>query len=733
MAVSFRGLTMTLLSVALALPATASARPAGIQTTESLSSFFSSPVAVENHYFGQAVAATQDTLVVGASNAAYVYVRNGTVWTRQATLKSSDMQWSDYFGTAVAVSGDTIAVYALRADRVNLSSGAVYVFVRNGTTWTEQAKLTSPGKVPEVAFGSALALEGDTLLIGEPNDLWDQINGSVYAYTRSGDAWALTDTLVAADAAENDQFGFSLDLQGDTCVVGALLDDDGAMNSGSAYLFTRSGADWSQTQKLVARDPGVGDCFGESAAIDGAVVAVGAPSDDGAGVNSGAVYAFSPSDGTWAQRDKLVAVDAAAGGSLGGEVDVSGGQIVAGAERQSGKGAAYLFSGADGARAQTSKLLASGGAADDLFGSDVAFAGTAVAVGAEWDDDRGFNSGSVFLRGGTAAGSAAVTRVAGATRYDVAANLARRGWDPAANRTWPGVKHVIVANGEDGKEADPLCAAGLAGVLDAPVLLVKASSVPAATKAAISEIAKKNPGLQVHIIGGTASVPDARWTEIRAIPGVSRSKDRVAGLDRYGTSAAIAKRMVTVAQQVPGMPIPGVILVAADNPNAYYDALAASPIAFAQHMPMLAVKRSGMPPATIDVLFRSTNLWNRPRYFASSSAYISLAPSAEGARMTTSSNRYTAASQIGNMAIANSWLTANNIGLAAKLPDALTGGTFLGKRGGVLLFTDSSATLQGAPRTFVTSRRPQMGTAWIFGGTAAVPAAQETALRNLLK
>ena len=322
-----------------------------------------------------------------------------------------------------------------------------------------------------------------------------------------------------------------------------------------------------------------------------------------------------------------------------------------------------------------------------------------------------------------------VTRLAGAARWDVAANLARKGWDPANTKTWAGVKHVIITNGENGKEADPLAAAGVAGAYNCPVLLTGAASVPAATKTVIAEIARKNPGLKVHLIGGTASVPDARWNDIKRIKGVSTTKDRIAGANRYDVSANVANRIVSVA----GVgSIQGVILVAADNPAAFYDALAASPIAYANRMPMLSVKKGSVPPSVSKVL-KSTALKAKPRYAASSAAYIGAGSLSGATRLTTSASRYTAASQIANKAIGMSWTTPKDTGLAAKLPDALTGGTYLGKRGGVMLFTPSSSAIQSVSKAFITANKSSITNGWVIGGTGSVPAAQETSFRNLLK
>lgn len=323
-----------------------------------------------------------------------------------------------------------------------------------------------------------------------------------------------------------------------------------------------------------------------------------------------------------------------------------------------------------------------------------------------------------------------IARVSGLDRYEVAANLARKGWDSAGSRSWPGVTHLLLTNGENGKEADPLCAAGLAGAYASPVLLTRTLSLPLSTRAVITEIAARRKAegraLFVHLVGGTGSVPDARWAEVASIPGVSPVKDRVAGADRYAVSANIAKRVVTlrgVAQ------IPGVILVAGDSPGGFYDALAVSPAAYGRAMPMLAVRRDSVPPGPAALLV--TTLAGKPRYAASSPTYI--AGSLAGAtRLAISSDRYSAAVQIATACISRGWTSPGNTGVAAKIPDALTGGAFLGKRGGVLFYTDSASSTHYPTDAAISSRRYSTFTTWILGGTGSIPQAQESYLAQIL-
>jgi len=326
-----------------------------------------------------------------------------------------------------------------------------------------------------------------------------------------------------------------------------------------------------------------------------------------------------------------------------------------------------------------------------------------------------------------------VTRVAGDDRYDTAVELARAGWDEDGSLAWEGVDHVIIANGESGREADPIGAAGLAGAYDAPVLLTQGSRLPSSTRKAITEIAKANPGVRVHLIGGTSVVPDARWTDIRKIPGVSQTKHRVYGSTRYSTSAAIARAVVA---EMGEHRIQGVLIVAVDNPNAFFDALAASPIAYARAMPMIGVKKSTLEPAAMNVL--ENELVGKPLYFVNSDAFVTRGVKmamggASPTSLATSSDRYTAATQIAQAAVNRDWMTRTNSGMAAKLPDALTGGTYIGMRDGVLLFTGSSSTVAPVTKSYLTTHKTEIGHGWIIGGTAAIPATQETSFRNLLK
>jgi hypothetical protein len=366
-------------------------------------------------FFGREVAIDGDTVVVGApqdddkgtdSGSAYVFVRTGATWTQQAKLTAPDGAAGDYFGTAVAVDDDTIVVGARHHDDKDTNSGSAYVFVRTGGTWTQQAKLVpaggDDGDAAHDAFGTAVAVDGDTIVVGAPqDDDKGTDSGSAYVFVRTGGTWTPQAKLVPADGTAGDRFGYAVAVDGDTLVVGAQWDDDKGTDSGSAYVFTRTGATWTQQAKLLAADGAAYDDFGTAVAIDGDTVVVGAYKDDDKGADSGSAYVFTRTGGTWAQQSKLVPADGEVYDEFGYAVAINANTIVVGAHKDDDKrdasGSAYVFVRTGGTWTQQAKLTAADGAAGDRFGYAVAIDGDTVVVGASFDDDKGPDSGSVWV------------------------------------------------------------------------------------------------------------------------------------------------------------------------------------------------------------------------------------------------------------------------------------------------------------------------------------------------
>src|SRR6266542_4492792 len=210
-------------------------------------------------------------------------------FTQHQKLEASDPAAFDGFGFSVAISGETVVVGAPGDD----SRGSAYVFARNGGVWSQQQKLLASDAAAGDAFGESVAISGETVVVGSGGG---GVGGSAYVFARSSGVWSQQQKLRASDAAVADSFGASVAISGETVVVGAIGDDGAAgRDQGSAYVFARSGGVWSQQQKLEASDAALGDQFGFSVAVSGGTVVVGAHDDSGAaGRLQGSAYVFGP-------------------------------------------------------------------------------------------------------------------------------------------------------------------------------------------------------------------------------------------------------------------------------------------------------------------------------------------------------------------------------------------------------------------------------------------------------
>ncbi len=328
--------------------------------------------------FANSVAISGSTAVVGApfknseTGAAYVFVRSGTAWSQQAELTASDAAVNDRLGWSVAISGSTVVV---GAPNKNSNTGAAYVFVRSGTAWSQQGKLTASDAAVNDTFGWSVAISGSTAVVGAPGRSGS--TGATYAYVRSGTVWSQQAELIAADGADFDEFGVSVGISGSTAVMGARVKNS---NAGAAYVFVRSGTVWSQQAELTAADGAANDYFGTSVAISGSIVVVGAPSKNS---STGAAYVFVRSGTVWSQQAGLTAADGASGDSFGTSVAISGTTAMVGAPNEdSSTGAAYVFARSGTAWPQQAKLTAADATTGDQFGYWVGISGPTAVVGA---------------------------------------------------------------------------------------------------------------------------------------------------------------------------------------------------------------------------------------------------------------------------------------------------------------------------------------------------------------
>lgn len=355
---------------------------------------------------GIAVAISGDTAIVGAmlddgaapaSGSAYVFVRSGNTWTQQAKLTASDGAAGDLFGVSVAIDGDTAVVGAVGDDDAGNASGSAYVFVRAGGLWTQQAKLTASDAAEGDYFGEAVAVSGDTVVVGA---FYDQdagyASGSTYVFVRSGGAWSEDAKLAASDAAADDYFGAAVAIDGDRLVVGAPENDDAGTQSGSAYVFVRTGGVWSEEAKLTASDASAESFFGGSLAGDGDTVIVGTRNL----VAAGSAYVFDRSGTAWNEEARLIS-GAAGVDFFGATVDLAGDTAIVGAwsSEDAGidAGAVHVFGRMGATWAEQARIVASDAIAGQLFGGAVAIAGPTLIVGAPYDDDGGNASGSTCV------------------------------------------------------------------------------------------------------------------------------------------------------------------------------------------------------------------------------------------------------------------------------------------------------------------------------------------------
>jgi hypothetical protein len=340
--------------------------------------------------FGVSVAISGNTALIGASTAdggpgagtgaAYVFVKVGPLWVQEARLVASDATPEDNFGADVALDGDTALIGAPNKGILG-GIGAAYVFVRSGTAWSQQSKLTA--HCPTCGangdfFGNSVALSGDTALVAA--DGLESNTGAVFAFLRSGTTWAEKQMFTGADSEPGDSFGWSVSLSGSTAVVGAPR-PLGAVFAGAAYVFVKSASGFIQQAVLTPTDGVSGDLFGHAVALSGQTAIVGAPgccANIPGGFLRGTADVFVRSGDTWTQQTELTASDGVGGvngDAFGSSVTITGNAAVIGAPSKNNfTGAAYEFIRGSTGWAQKSKFSEPDGMPNDRLGFENAVA-----------------------------------------------------------------------------------------------------------------------------------------------------------------------------------------------------------------------------------------------------------------------------------------------------------------------------------------------------------------------
>jgi hypothetical protein len=351
--------------------------------------------------FGTSVALDGDTLVVGApgedsgasgvdgnelpsgatgAGAAYVAVRaaNGK-WARQAYLKASAAATQDGFGEAVALDGDTIAV---AAPGDNSSVGAVYVFVRTGATWSQQAVLTEPTPARGHEFGHAIALEGNRLVVSAIySSSLSYSGGAVYAFTRTGNTWkadAKHPNPAAGEFRTYDWFGHRLSLSGERLAVSQR------QGQRAVFVMLKGASAWTLEDKLELPSDALAS---SNVALDADTLAVTAP---------GVVHVYTRSGASWTKQVSLNAFHNDASAGFGSSIALRGDLLVVGSGCDSCPGGVSTFV-RDGTTWKNGAFVTSASLdATDAVGFSVALSGTRLAVGAPQEDSNAtsFNQNS---------------------------------------------------------------------------------------------------------------------------------------------------------------------------------------------------------------------------------------------------------------------------------------------------------------------------------------------------
>ena len=280
-----------------------------------------------------------------SAGAAYVFTKVGTTWTQEAKLVASDKVASDLFGVIVGITADGTRIVAGAQNRTEsgfTNCGAAYIFSRSGTTWTQEQKITASDKAANYFFGYGVGIsaDGTRIIIGARSSPGGtSFTGAGYIFLRSGTTWTQEAILAASDKAANDTSGNRVAIcsDGSRAIIASYLNDPaGVSNAGAAYIWSRSGTSWTQEAKLVASDPVTNDQFGVAVAInsDGSRVVIGANNKTVNGfATAGVAYVFSRSGITWTQEQKIAAADpqASAQNGIAVNIDSTGTTVVVGA------------------------------------------------------------------------------------------------------------------------------------------------------------------------------------------------------------------------------------------------------------------------------------------------------------------------------------------------------------------------------------------------------------------
>ncbi len=347
---------------------------------------------------------------------------NAQVYREVNKIVAFDREADDQYGYSVAISGNYAVVGSWQEDHdinganYKSNSGAAYIYEKDiSGNWIEIQKIVASDRINGASFGGSVAIDGNYIVVGAQSDDFDASGanfmssaGSAYIFERDGTGvWNEVQKIVASDRNTSDNFGYSVTVNGNYAIIGAVNEDEdeaGAntlAEAGSAYIFERNGTGvWNEVQKIVASDRGASDGFGISVSVDGTYAVIGAywDAEDASGANpmtgAGSAYIFERDGaGVWNETQKIVAIDRASFDRFGSSVSISANYVIVGAWGEdedasgantiSGAGSAYIF-GRDGFGiwGLMQKIVASDRSLSAQFGRSVSIDGIHASIGA---------------------------------------------------------------------------------------------------------------------------------------------------------------------------------------------------------------------------------------------------------------------------------------------------------------------------------------------------------------
>jgi hypothetical protein len=227
------------------------------------------------------------------AGAAYIYNRENGSWRYQTKITARDGAAGDLFGISVAADGNTILVGADLHDEKAENAGAVYVYVLEKNKWKQQAKLMASDGGETDIFGVRVALSGNTALVSARRDDTEELGidaGSAYIFVRDGSTWTQQVKLTSPDGQADDRFGRGVALRGDTAIISAMNHDANGSNTGAVYVYKNGSSGWRYTSKFMAKSSMPDDKFGWNVGLSNGVAVVATPNHDAKGQESGAVF-----------------------------------------------------------------------------------------------------------------------------------------------------------------------------------------------------------------------------------------------------------------------------------------------------------------------------------------------------------------------------------------------------------------------------------------------------------